>query len=247
MVLDSRNESIGSGGVGGGISAFGLLGVVGIDSLAGRRGNEANSNSVVETWALNNAINSNGLAVQAGINTITSAIDSQSLSNATAAGQYALAAQQGFSGVKDSVQTLATALSVAIGNVNQNVLLASKDALAATAASTSTILQAIASNTEAELRQKLTVAQLEASEERSRRSHDAISFKIDNSNTVNQSQQQAQMQFQLQQQGALLNSMYPLAVGTFQHAQATNANIIAGNSGAVTTGAQTSTPTNVNA
>ena len=62
--------------------------------------------------------------------------------------------------------------------------------------------------------------------------------------TVNQNQLQAQSQLQTQQQNLVLNNIWSRLEG-MQSAIATNSNLIIGNSGASTTGAQTSAPVNV--
>jgi hypothetical protein len=60
--------------------------------------------------------------------------------------------------------------------------------------------------------------------------------------TVNQAQAQQQQQFQAQQNH---NQLLQALALVHQTAHATNGNVIAGNTGAVTTGAQTANPTNV--
>jgi hypothetical protein len=64
--------------------------------------------------------------------------------------------------------------------------------------------------------------------------------------TVNQAQSQAQQQQQQQQQLILLSQLCTGLANVTQIAHATNSNVIAGNTGAVTTGAQTANPVNVN-
>jgi hypothetical protein len=98
----------------------------------------------------------------------------------------------------------------------------------------------ITSNQIAELNQKLTVAQLDGLELRQRNDRDRERHSVEI--TMTQNQQQAQLQ--AQQQGFLLNQ---LAAQFGQFARATNGNVIVGNAGATTTGAQTASPTNVNA
>jgi hypothetical protein len=63
--------------------------------------------------------------------------------------------------------------------------------------------------------------------------------------TVNQAQVQSQAQQQQQQQFAILSSIASSLNGLTQIAHATNQNVIAGNTGAVTTGAQNANPVNV--
>ena len=62
---------------------------------------------------------------------------------------------------------------------------------------------------------------------------------------VNQNQAQAQQQQQQQQQFLLLSNIAQSLAGITQIAHATNQNVIAGNTGAVTTGAQSANPVNV--
>ncbi|UNY40535.1 hypothetical protein KLER11_gp74 [Pararheinheimera phage vB_PsoM_KLER1-1] len=98
----------------------------------------------------------------------------------------------------------------------------------------------ITSNRIADLEQQLTVAQLRESEQRS------INREIVNTNTITigMNQQQSQQQQQMQLLQWQLNQ---LCGGINQMARATNGNVIVGNAGATTTGAQTANPTNVNA
>jgi hypothetical protein len=236
-----------AGGLGG-LLLGGLLGNNGNGGLfSGNGGGNGNVANVVENLAVLNAIQSGQLANQAGFNSISGEIASQSLGASTQASQYALAAQGQIAGVKDSIQTLGAGLAVSLGNVNQNVLLSEARLQAAVNSDGEKTRSLITSLNDTSLNRQLTEANLRAERLETARGHDAINMRIDNSNNVTQAQAQTQMQFQVQQQGALLQGLYPYIVGTHQHAQATNANIIAGNTGAVTTGAQTSTPTNVNA
>jgi hypothetical protein len=71
--------------------------------------------------------------------------------------------------------------------------------------------------------------------------------RISINNTAVAAQQQGQQQQQQQQLVTTVNSLFPLLQGVLQVAHATNSNVIAGNTGAVTTGAQTASPVNVNA
>lgn len=66
------------------------------------------------------------------------------------------------------------------------------------------------------------------------------------SQNVNQNNLQQQQQSQQQQVVLALSQICGMLGNLTQVAQATNSNVIAGNTGATTTGAQTSTPTNVN-
>jgi len=74
------------------------------------------------------------------------------------------------------------------------------------------------------------------------RSH-ARETEINVSQTVNQAQAQQQQQQILESRFGRLEHLISCV---HQEARATNSNVIAGNTGAVTTGAQTANPTNVN-
>lgn len=67
-----------------------------------------------------------------------------------------------------------------------------------------------------------------------------------NTATATQAQAQGQFQFQLQDVNNRIGRLCEAVERVHQVAQSANQNIIAGNAGAVTTGAQTSTPTNIN-
>lgn len=96
----------------------------------------------------------------------------------------------------------------------------------------------ITNNQIAELNQRLTVAQLENSENR------AVIREQTNSHNVNISlnQQQAQNQLQFQRQDYLMQT---LLNGFGQIARATNSQVVVGSTGVA--GTQTANPTNVNA
>lgn len=105
----------------------------------------------------------------------------------------------------------------------------------------------LTSQYETNLQRQLGVAEVALLEANRRRDHDAVIAQITNTNTAVAAQAQGQQQ---QQQQAILSGisqLFPILQGITQIAHATNGNVIAGNTGAVTTGAQTSTPTNVNA
>lgn len=105
----------------------------------------------------------------------------------------------------------------------------------------------LTSQYETNLQRQLGVAEVALLESNRRRDHDAVIAQITNTNTAVAAQAQGQQQ---QQQQAILSGisqLFPILQGITQIAHATNGNVIAGNTGAVTTGAQTSTPTNVNA
>lgn len=136
------------------------------------------------------------------------------------------------------------ALQTAIAAVDTNVDRSTCDVKSAVKDSERNILEVINQNRIRDLEQQLTVSQLRESECR------AINREQENSHnvttTVNTNQQQAQLQAQRQEfsLNTLMNCVSQLAG---QVARATNSNVIVGNTGASTTGAQTANPTNVNA
>lgn len=97
------------------------------------------------------------------------------------------------------------------------------------------------------LNRLLTVADLDRRDERTHARQREVEVTV--TQTVNQNQLQLQAQQQQQQIASTLGFLCNQLAAVHQEARATNANIIAGNTGAVTTGAQTSTasPTNVSA
>lgn len=153
-----------------------------------------------------------------------------------------LANQMGFSQTGDRIQNTATALAVAISNVNQNVLEQACQTRAAIAASETAILTRI---------DRQEIDSLRHERDRFERSVEvnALRSQVEVNQTVTTTQAQAQGQFQVQAQfqdiGATLRRFEAALINIHQEARATNNNVIAGNTGAVTTGAQTSTPTNV--
>lgn len=169
-------------------------------------------------------------------------------------GSLALGTQQGFANTKDAVQATAALLGTAISNTNQNV--------SAQGCQTREAIQNDGDKTRAllvarfQLEDATTIANLNnqvtelRNEGRSRANHDELRLQITNTNTAVAAQQQGQAQFQQQQILATLATLVPSVnalINESQVARATNANLIFGNTGAVATGAQTNTPTNVRA
>jgi hypothetical protein len=107
----------------------------------------------------------------------------------------------------------------------------------------------IIAQNDATLNRLLTTAQneiIELKNDRTSRGH-SRETELNITQNVNQNNLQNQQQQQQQQQFLLLSNLAQQIAGLTQIAKSTNSNIIAGNSGATVTGAQTSTPTNVNA
>lgn len=148
------------------------------------------------------------------------------------------------SGVKDSVQNTAAALAAALCNVNQNISSQGCQTRELVASSTTAILQRLSQD---------VIDGLRHERDRAERSIEvnALRSQVEVTQTVNTTQTQAQAQAQVQAQFNELNNhmrrCFDMINVVHQEARSTNSNVIAGNAGAVTTGAQTSTPTNVNA
>lgn len=218
------------GGGGGNWGAIGLAGLLPL--LFGRRGlmgDEGggggetrlqdtifNTSVLTKLGAIEASIPYNEAQVQLALGSTQNALTAQATMNANAA---VLAT----AGVKDAV----TASSmVAQQNASQ--------ILQAISRSTTEIISKIDGN---------TIANLQAELAESRATGRSRETEVNVTQTVTQNQ--AQLQFQTQQQQQLSTIMAALA-GLTQIAHATNSNIIAGNTGAVTTAAQTASPTNIN-
>lgn len=102
----------------------------------------------------------------------------------------------------------------------------------------------ITSNTITELQRELSVAQIAALEDRLHTRSREVEVNV--TQNVNQQQLQVQAQQQQQQQLALLGQLCAHISG-LQNAVSTNSNLIVGNTGAVATGPQSSSPVNVRA
>lgn len=125
-------------------------------------------------------------------------------------------------------------------------LLATERAATATALavanSTKEIIAALNAQDMANLQRQLTVAETTLAEQRAtQRSRDV---EVNVTQSVTQNQNQLQMQQQQQQQAIYLNNIATVLAG-LQNAVATNNSMIIGNTGAVTSGAQTANPINV--
>jgi len=176
------------------------------------------------------------------LNGLTSAVPQTALQTQNALqgalAQLALAGQQGFSGVKDTVQNLSLYLSNQLNNINQNVSDQGCQTREMVEAGTCRVINTIKDSTIANLQAELAEAR---SDGRARVNELSIT------QSVNQTQAQSQQQQQIQAILPLLNQLVFGMGNLTQIAHATNSNVIAGNSAAVTTGAQTANPTNVRA
>lgn len=176
--------------------------------------------------------------------------------------QLALGTQQGFANTGDKVTNTGTALLAAIANskdTTQNgfALVARdlcdvKSTVMAEGCATRELVQA---GTTAVLSRidRAEIDELRDSRNRFERQIEVNSLRsqVEVNQTVNtttnQAQAQQQQQLQFQDINNRLGRLFDRVDIVHQEARATNSNVIAGNTGAVTTGAQTSTPTNVNA
>lgn len=268
-------KSRGDCGIGGGLGA-GLIGGVLGGLLFNRRGGPFGgegggdggetrvSDTIFDTAILNKlgtieaAIPANAAATQAvvnaGVSSLTNVTLQQTIALERDLAQLALGTQQAFANTKDSVQLGFAQTGAAICGVNQNV--------SAQGCQTREAIQNDGDKTRAllvarfQLEDATTIANLnnQVTELRNEGRHSArdaeLRLQITNNNTAVAAQAQGQQQQQQQQQLETLRTLVPAVhalINESQVARATNANLIFGNTGATTTGAQTNTPTNVRA
>lgn len=217
-------------GMGGGLGA-GLVGGVLGGLLFNRRGlggddGGGGSETRVQDTVFNTAVLSKLGSIEASVP--LSALQTQNAIGG-AVSQLALGTQQGMGNVKDAVQSLSLFLSNQLNTINQNVSEQGCQTRAAVQTSTATILDKINAN---------TIAELQAELAESRSNGRSREVEVNVSQNVNQQQAQAQTQ-------AILGQIVSALAGLTQIAHATNSNVIVGNRGAVDTGAQTASPTNI--
>lgn len=241
------------GGVGGGVVTPALLAA----SLA-QVTDTAQNTAVIQTLgAIQGAIPLAEGQVQLALANQAASITSQLNTNS-------VMLSQGQLGINKHISEAIAASLASQNNINVNVLTqgaqtrdavtsfgvanltATKDAQFATQVaignSTKEILAALNDQNTANLQRQLTVAESQGLENRlfGRQRETEVNV----TQTVTQVQAQAQQQQQQQQQLVLMNHLCSL-VGSLQNAVATNSNMIIGNTGATTTGAQTANPVNV--
>lgn len=139
-----------------------------------------------------------------------------------------MALSQSLAGVKETVNTTST--------MN---MIATRDDGDKTRAAIAALAQDINANNIATLNRQLATAEAALLEQRSLSRTREVEVNV--AQTVNQAQAQSQAQSQFQIQNDLLRTILAHA----QVAQATNANLIIGNSGMTSTGPQTANPVNV--
>lgn len=139
-----------------------------------------------------------------------------------------------------AVNALAT--QQALNTVNQNVSEQGSNTRAAVVAGDTATQNLINEVNTANLNRLLTVSDLNHRDATNRGHLEGV--KVEVAQTVTQVQAQAQAQ-QQQQQQLLLLAQIASGFTSLQNAVATNSNLIVGNTGATTTGAQTASPVNV--
>lgn len=144
--------------------------------------------------------------------------------------------------VKDTVNMTSAATQLAIANSIAQGLVNTNNITTAVRDDGDKTRALIIAQNEANLTRQLAVA--EATLARQELAAASRGTEVNVTQMVNQAQAQAQTQQQQQQQILLLNSIAGHLVG-LQNAVATNSNMIIGNTGATTTGAQTANPVNV--
>lgn len=190
--------------------------------------------TALETQAsINGSIGSLALGTQQGFANVKDAVQNSLLANLTAT-----------SGVKDAVQNSAALLSRDICEVKATVMAEGCATRELVQAGTTAVLSRIDRSEIDELRARADRAE-RAIEVNALRSQVEVNQTVNTTQTQAQAQQQWQVQFQ--DIGNRLSRLCDRVDIVHQEARSTNANIIAGNTGAVVTGPQTSTPTQVNA
>lgn len=148
--------------------------------------------------------------------------------------------------IQETVLSSAAAVNLGIANLGATV---QQGVFATTTAARDQgdrIIAALNAQNEANLQRQLTVSELSGLENRLTSRNRDVEVTVSQAVTQNQNQLQAQAQQQQQQQQILFTLAQILPVlGNLQNAVATNSNLIVGNTGATTTGAQTANPVNV--
>ena len=183
------------------------------------------------------------LAISNAQSDITSQNQAQTLNLSSQLFNGQLSNLAGFSNTKDAVDSLSTQVAVGQGVTNTNIERLGWQISKSISDDGERTRSLITNNRIAELEQQLTVAQLNEREERANnaRISDRNNIEISMNSIQNQNQLQAQQQ---QQQIANLTACLH---GVSQLAQATNQQLIIGNTGVASGGNQTSNPVNVRA
>lgn len=235
----------GGGGGLGGAFAGGLLGAALSGNLFGRR--DGGEGCVTPSNLVDVTTLSKLGEIQAAIPQVTAAVENSTLTQTlglqASLGALALGTQQAFANTKDAVQATAALTLTSISGVNQNVSESAcsiKQAIANDGDKTRALINQIDREN---LNRLISTQASELVELRNSNARAADRHGIEITMTNNQNQLQAQAQAQAN----VLSQLAHLMADNNQLARATNTNLIVGNTGATTTGAQTASPTNVRA
>ena len=211
--------------VNGGRRGGGLFGGGGGDDCCCDNGAETRIEDQIANTAIQDKLGTLQGAVPLATAQLENVMLEQTIANNNLLSQLQIGLCQSFANVNQNIAA-----------VNQNVSEQGCATRSAVQLSTQAILERINANTIAELQADLAEARHIG------RGH-ASDLTV--TQTVNQAQVQAQQQQQSQAILAALNGLAFSLNGLTQIAHATNQNVIAGNAGAVTTGAQSANPVNV--
>jgi hypothetical protein len=245
--LGGAGAGLGAGLVGGllggllfgGRGIGGLGGVAAVDGVAGC--NRPQSADMATTQAM-------GLMTSIGGVKDNVSMGNQMLTNAVSGGfaaQAQMTLQQTIMQIQQANTNQAMTMAELCG-INQNISAQgcmTRESVMADGAATRGLITA---QYEASLNRKLVERENKITELENEGRHRDLASRIEITNTAVAAQAQGQQQQQQQQLVATVNSLFPLLQGVLQVAHATNSNVIAGNSGTVTTGTQTANPVNVN-
>lgn len=269
LLLAGRADHHGLGWGAGGFGAGLVGGVLGGLLFGGRRGglfdgdcgghSSVSATANVGQVAFDQTILNGIVGLTAAVP--TNALQTQNVVAASAANvkdsvqNSLLATSAAIGGVKDAVQNVGAALAEGLCRVNQNVseqACSIKEVIVNDGDRTRALLQQRFQLEDATEINKLNAKVIELQNEgRNRAHHDELKMQITNTNTAVAAQQQGQFQAQFQAQTEALRTLIPavnaIIVGNqVAQARADNANLIIGNTGATTTGAQTSTASPIN-
>ncbi|MFJ7316761.1 hypothetical protein ACIQVE_29355 [Pseudomonas sp. NPDC098747] len=237
------------GGFGGGMGGGGLVAGLVLGALLrnGGLGGREGEGCVTPSNLVDVTTLSKLGEIQAQIPQVTAAIENSTLTQTLGLqgtlGSLALGIQQAFANTKDTVQATSALTLAGISGVNQNVSESAceiKQAINNDGDRTRALINSIDRDN---LNRLLTSKDNELIELRHASSRASDRHGIEITMINNQNQLQAQAQAQANVLGQLVHVMTECN----QIARATNTNLIVGNTGATTTGAQTASPVNVKA
>lgn len=259
MIMGTGNGDGGGWGLGGG-----LIGGVLLGALLGRNGGLfGNNGEGAGAVALQGSIDTNSilqtlgdikasvplaeaqvqLALAGQSANINNSINSANIANMQGQSQLALAIASGISTTQSltAAQTLELSRQIGeVGNQADRNLFQLTQAISKDGEKTRALIQSIDKQNDSRLitAQANEIIELRAEQNRAADRHGIEINMINNQN---------QNQLQFQQQAQVLNGLAAALMEVGQIARATNTNLIVGNTGATTTGAQTANPVNVKA